>query len=132
MHAVELRRILARREGQRPLLGCTILTSDVVAKPLILASADEVVARVRVSRRNPGPVEVDSAAARKRKLDFLGEDPATPAGGVPETGDPSQVAAAKPEGMAPVKTNQDQMERHRVLNAVQLGVSGNERVACLD
>lgn len=67
---------------------------------MILASADEVVARVRVSRRNPGPVEVDSAAARKRKLDFLGEDPATPAGGVPETGDPSQVAAAKPEGMA--------------------------------
>ena len=32
----------------------------------------------------------------------------------------------------PWKPTRIKMERHRVLNAVQLGVSGNERVACLD
>jgi hypothetical protein len=95
-----LRRVLMRREGQRPLLGCTILVSDVVEKPLILASAEETVARMRVHRRIPGPVEANGSAERRRKMDFLGQDPAVPAGGVPETADPADVVASKPEVMA--------------------------------
>ena len=93
-----LRRMLINRESKRPLLGCTVLTSEVLVRPAFLAAPDETIGTVRVKRREPAPLAEDGKLAARRKIDQLGIDPATPLDNVPEKGAEDSGAAGKPEG----------------------------------